>query len=303
MEWIQAAILGILQGLTEFLPISSSAHLRIVPELLGWEDPGTAFSVMTHFGSAIAIVLYFAKDIGRITEAWLRSLPRRDLLRSNEPVPVGAKASAAAEIGGGRHRRQERTWDPADARLGWYVIVATIPIVIAGVLLEDYVDNEFRSLWLIGAMFVVIGIVLWVADRTGRQVLDIRDMTLASAILIGIGQVAAVVPGVSRAGATITVALFLGFMRASAARFALLLAIPTIIAATVSEWRKALDEGAAYGQGPTILAVVVSFVASYAAIAWLLRWLQTRSYTPFVLYRVIGGILILGLLAAGVLTP
>lgn len=295
MEWLQAVILGLVQGITEFLPISSTAHLRILPELFGWEEPGASFTAVTQLGSGVAIVLFFARDIARITSAWTRSLANREVLRSDELVPI--------DHGGriGRHRR--RTWDPADARLGWFVIIGTIPIVIAGVLLDDLVRTEFRSLWVVGATFVVLGIVLWIADRTGRRSLDIRGLTLKHAVTIGIAQMAALVPGVSRSGATISMALFLGYEREAAARFALLLAIPAVVAAGIYEIPVAMGTESVYGTGPTLLATVVAFLSSYATVVWLLRWLQTRTYTPFVLYRVIGGLLILGLLAGGVLTP
>jgi undecaprenyl-diphosphatase len=295
MEWLQAVILGLVQGLTEFLPISSSAHLRILPELFGWEDPGAPFTAVTHLGSAVAIVAYFARDIVRISRAWLRSLRDWDALRSDTLVPVGSAPAT------GRHRI--RTWDPADARLGWYLIIGTVPIVIAGVLLDDLIRNEFRSLWIVGTTFVVLGIVLWLADRLGRHDRSIRGLNVKHAVVIGIAQVGALVPGVSRSGATISMALILGYEREAAARFALLLAIPAVVGAGTYEMAEALGENAVYGVGPTILATVVSFVAAYAAIAGLLRWLQTRTYTPFVLYRVIGGLIILGLLAGGVLTP
>lgn len=295
MEWFQAAVLGVLQGLTEFLPISSSAHLRIVPELFGWPDPGAPFTAVTHLGSIAAILLYFAADIGRIAVAWARSLRHREALRSEQLVPVGQGSPS------GRHR--SRTWDPADARLGWYVIIGTLPIVVGGLLLRDLAEDEFRSLWIVGTTFVVLGVVLWLADRIGRRSREIGSLTVKDALVIGIAQVAALVPGVSRAGATISMALFLGYQRETAARFALLLAIPAVIGAATLEWSSAMGEEATYATGPTVLATVVSFVAAYAAIAWLLRWLQTRTYTPFVAYRVVGGVVILALLGAGVLAP
>lgn len=295
MEWFQAVVLGLLQGLTEFLPISSSAHLRIVPELFGWPDPGAPFTAVTHVGSIAAILLYFAADIGRIADAWARSLRHREALRGAELVPVGQGSPS------GRHRG--RTWNPADARLGWYVIIGTLPIVVGGVLLQDLAENEFRSLWIVGTTFVLLGVVLWVADRTGRRTSGIDSLSVRDALVIGVAQVTALVPGVSRAGATISMALFLGYQREAAARFALLLAIPAVLGAAILEWRSAMGEDAAYGLGPTALATVMSFVTAYAAITWLLRWLQTRTYTPFVAYRVAGGALILGLLAAGALAP
>jgi undecaprenyl-diphosphatase len=294
MEWLEAIVLGAVQGITEFLPISSSAHLRVLPELFGWQDPGAAFTAVTHFGSALAILLYFAKDIIRIANAWLSSLTNRAALRSDEPVTSPASQHV------GQHSRP-KTWDPVDARLGWYVILGSIPIVIAGVLLEDYVENEFRSLWIVGATFVVVGILLWIADRMGRRTRGVESLNVKHAVIIGIAQVGALVPGVSRAGASISMALFLGYKREDAARFSLLLAIPAVLGATVFQWNDAMSGDSLYDAGPTILATVVSFVASYAAIAWLLKWLQTRSFTPFVIYRVAFGLMLLGMVAGGVL--
>jgi undecaprenyl-diphosphatase len=298
LEWFQAVVLGLIQGIVEFLPISSSAHLRIVPELFGWPDPGAPFTAVTQIGSAAAIILYFAKDIGRITSAWTRSLRNWDALRSDALVPAGQPGGSEAA---GRHRR--RSWDPADARLGWFVIIGTIPIVVAGVLLKDVIENEFRSLWIVGATFVILGLALWFADRYGRREHTVRELTLRDAALVGIAQIGALIPGVSRSGATMSMALLLGYRRDDAARFALLLAIPAIIGAGVFEWSEALGDEAVYAIGPTLLATAVAFVSSYATVAWLLRWLQTRTYTPFVVYRVVGGLVILGLLAGGVLTP
>lgn len=296
MDWFQAVVLGIIQGLTEFLPISSSAHLRIVPELLGWPDPGAPFTAVIQIGSEIAIIVYFAKDIGRIVHAWARSLVNRQALRGDDVVVVASKG------GGGNHRRP-LTWDPFDARLGWYVIVGTLPIVVFGVLLKDVVENEFRSLWIVGATFVVLGIVLWLADRLGARDRPIRSLVLSHALLIGIAQIGALVPGVSRSGATISMALFLGYERTAAARFAFLLAIPAVLGAGFFEWPAAIGADAVYDLGPMLLATVVSFLVAYGVIAWLFWWLQTRTYTPFVVYRIVGGLVILGLLSTGTLSP
>jgi undecaprenyl-diphosphatase len=294
MDWLEAIILGIIQGITEFLPISSSAHLRIVPELFGWQDPGVAFTAVTHGGSAAAIVIFFGKDIVRIAGAWSRSLVNREGMHQDALVPV-------RPTGEGNHRR-ERSWDPADARMGWYVIIGTVPIVAAGVLLEDYAENEFRSLWIVAAMFIVIGLVLWYADRFGSRTLSLRSLDVRYAVIIGSSQVLALIPGTSRAGVVIAVALLLGFQREPAARFALLLAIPSVIGATVFQWSDAMSAESVYGTGPTIAAVVAAFISSYAAVHWLLAWLQTRTFTPFVIYRIGVGILLIALLAAGVLS-
>lgn len=294
MEWLEAIILGVIQGVTEFLPISSSAHLRVVPELFGWRDPGVAFTAVTHGGSAVAIVVYFGRDILRIADAWLRSLVHREALRQDALVPINASVPAT-------HRR-DRSWDPADARLGWYVIIGTLPIIIAGVLLEGYAENEFRSLWIVAATFIVIGIVLWIADRTGSRSLDLHSINMRFAVIIGLVQILALIPGTSRAGIVIAVALLLGFQREAAARFALLLAIPTVVGATAFEWSDAMGTESVYAAGPTIAAVVAAFVSSYATIYWFLSWLQTRTFAPFVVYRVGVGILLIVLLGTGVLS-
>jgi len=291
LEWFQAVVLGILQGLTEFLPISSSAHLRIYPELFGWDDPGAAFTAVVQIGTEAAIITYLAKDIGRIINAWARSLTNREALRSTERVRVG-----------GNHR-VERTWDPQDARLGWYVIAGSIPIVVLGIALKDVIETDFRSLWIVGTTLIVLGLVLGIADRVGRHDRSLGSLNLKHALLLGLAQACALIPGVSRSGATISMALFLGYDRSAAARFAFLLAIPAVLGAGFFEWPSAIAEGAEYGIGPTLLATGVSFITGYAVVAWLFRWLKARSYTPFVVYRVALGSLTLVLLAAGVLSP
>ncbi|WP_276320626.1 undecaprenyl-diphosphate phosphatase, partial [Phytoactinopolyspora endophytica] len=182
MEWFQAVVLGVLQGLTEFLPISSSGHLRIYPELFGWEDPGAAFTAVTQIGTETAVILYFAKDIGRIIRAWSFSVFRRGT--AVEPAMAGAVAGnqgsdtgAAGADGGPRHRRGRAgngaggagVYDPADARMGWYVILGTIPIVVCGITFKDVIEHDFRSLWIVGTTLVVLGVILGISDRVGRK--------------------------------------------------------------------------------------------------------------------------------------
>ncbi len=277
-DYLQAVFLGILQGLTEFLPISSSAHLRIFPELFGWGDVGAAFTAVIQIGTELAVLIYFRKDIWRIARAWVLSLFK--------PEYRGV----------------------LDARMGWYIIVGSLPIVILGILLKDVIEEHFRNLWLIGSMLIVLGIVLGIADRVGRTEKVIKQMTLRDAALMGGAQALALVPGVSRSGATLSMGRFLGYDREAATRFAFLLAIPAVVGAGLFELKEIGDVGKAhageadYGWGPTITATVVSFVVGYAAIAWLLRYVSTKSYTPFVIYRVLLGGGVLVLLAAGVLT-
>lgn len=277
-DYLQAVFLGILQGLTEFLPISSSAHLRIFPELFGWGDVGAAFTAVIQIGTELAVLIYFRKDIWRIARAWLLSLFK--------PEYRGV----------------------LDARMGWYIIVGSLPIVILGFALKDIIEEHFRNLWLIGSALIVLGIILGIADRVGRTEKVLKQMTLRDAALMGGAQALALVPGVSRSGATLSMGRFLGYDREAATRFAFLLAIPAVVGAGLFELKEIGNVGethageADYGWGPTITATIVSFVVGYAAIAWLLRYVSTKSYTPFVIYRVLLGGGVLVLLAAGVLT-
>jgi undecaprenyl-diphosphatase len=271
-DLLKAVVLGLIQGLTEFLPISSSAHLRIYPDLFGWGDPGAAFTAVIQIGTELAVLIYFRKDIWRIASTWLRSLLR--------PEYRG-------------HR---------DARMGWFIIVGSLPIVVLGVLLKDVIEKDFRSLWLVAATLVVFGLVLGVADRLGATDKQTTDMTLRDAILMGAAQACALVPGVSRSGATLSMGRILGYDREAATRYAFLLAIPAVVGAGVFELKEIPHGHNDYGWGPTITATVVSFLVGYAAIAWLLRYVSTRSYTPFVLYRVALGIGTFALLGAGVLS-
>jgi undecaprenyl-diphosphatase len=271
MSWLEAVLLGVLQGLTEFLPISSSAHLAIIPQLFGTEDPGASFTAVTQIGTEAAVVLYFWRDIWRIGKAWVLSLFR----------PEGRGS--------------------LDARMGWYIIVGTVPIGIAGLLLEDVIQTSFRSLWFVAANLVIFGLLLGVADRVARTVRPMESLTFRHAVLFGLGQMLALVPGVSRSGATITVGLLLGYTREAATRYAFLLAIPAVLAAGFFQLPD-ISASAEPGLPKTLVAAAVAFVVGYAVIAWLLRYLRTGSYLPFVIYRVVLGLLVLALLSAGVLS-
>jgi undecaprenyl-diphosphatase len=311
MEWLQAAVLGVLQGLTEFLPISSSAHLRIYPELFGWDDPGAAFTAVTQIGTESAVILYFASDIGRIVNAWFRSL----FTRSRRPVEAGARRRDVAEdlgdvvedageeaAAGGTPRRDRRRlgYDPQDARMGWFVIIGTLPITIIGFALKDVIENDFRSLWIIGTTLVVLGVILGIADRVGRKERPVEQLGYRDAILIGGAQALSLIPGVSRSGASISMGLFLGLDRRAAARFAFLLAIPAVLGAGIFEWPTAMHEGSEYGAGPTLLATVIAFVVALGVISWLFRWLERRSFAPFIVYRIALGLFTLTMLSTGV---
>ena len=271
VDYLQAVVLGILQGLTEFLPISSSAHLRIFPELFGWGDPGAAFTAVIQIGTELAVLLYFRHDIWRIASMWTRSLFRPE------------------------YRGH------LDARMGWYVIIGSLPIVVLGIALKDVIEDDFRSLWIIGTTLVVLGIVLGIADRVGGTEKTLKRVGVRDAILLGLAQAMALIPGVSRSGATLSMGRFLGYERAAATRFAFLLAIPAVIGAGIFELKEIPHGANSYGWGPTITATVVSFVIGYAAIAWLLRYVSTHSFTPFVVYRVLLGGATLLLVATGVI--
>lgn len=271
-DWMQAVLLGILQGLTEFLPISSSAHLRVFPAFLGWDDPGAAFTAVVQIGTEVAVLLYFWRDIWRIGATWLRSLVTPEL--RSEP----------------------------DARMGWFIIVGSLPIVVLGVLFRDAIETTARNLWLVGTMLIVFGIVLGVADRVGSHRHPISHLGWRDAVLFGSAQAMALIPGVSRSGATISMGLFLGYERAAATRYAFLLAIPAVVGAGLFQLPEIPGGEYTYGVGPTIAATLAAFVVGYATIAWLLRWVTTRSYLPFVVYRVALGSAVLIGLSTGALT-
>ena len=273
LDLLRAVVLGIIQGLTEFVPISSSAHLRIFPELFGWGDPGAAFTAVIQIGTELAVLIYFRHDIWRIGKAWVLSLVRPE-------------------------------WrGHLDARMGWFIIIGSLPIVLLGVLLKDVIEKDFRNLWIIGSALIVMGVVLGVADRFSRNDKTIKNITLVDAVLMGMAQALALIPGVSRSGATISMGRALGYEREAATRYAFLLAIPAVVGAGLFELKEIPSGENAYGWGPTAVATLVSFVVGYAAIAWLLRYVSTRAYTPFVLYRIALGAATLVLVGAGVLNP
>lgn len=272
MSWLEAVVLGVLQGLTEFLPISSSAHIRIVGDLAGWGDPGAAFTAVVQIGTELAVLVYFRRDIARIIRAWTLSL--------FQPARRG----------------------DFDARMGWYVIVGTIPIVVLGIGFEDQIQTIARDLRLIATMLVVVGLLLYAADRVASHVKPIERLGSRDAVLLGLAQAAALVPGVSRSGATISLALALGYERAAAARYAFLLAVPAVLGSGIYQ----LPDVMALGRddvGATAVATVVAFAVGYATIAWLLRYVTTHDFRPFVYYRVALGLAVFGLLAAGILSP
>jgi len=273
-EWFHAAVLGLVQGLTEFLPVSSSAHLRVFSALVGWEDPGAAFTAVTQLGTESAVLIYFRRDIAAIIGAWTAAL-----------------------------FKPERRSDP-NARLGWFVIIGTLPIGLFGAAFQDTIETSLRDLRVIGTTLILFGLILAVADRTRavRNARPISELTFSHAIGYGLAQSLALIPGVSRSGGTISAGLFLGYSREAAARYSFLLAIPAVLASGTLELFK-IGEGPAPAWGPTLLATVIAFVVGYAAIAWFLKYISSHSFMPFVVYRVILGAVIIGLVTANVLAP
>ena len=273
MGYFEALVLGIVQGLTEFLPISSSAHIRIFGDLFGWGDPGAAFTAVIQLGTEAAVITYFAKDIGRIVSHWFRSLPfaGRNRLHASDP----------------------------DARMGWIVIFGTIPIGVLGLLFQDAIETKLRNLYIVAGVLALFAVILGWADRKSAHTKQLDEMTLGDGVLVGFGQAMALIPGVSRSGGTITVGLLLGYTREAAARVSFLLAIPAVVLSGFFQLAKNFDT-ASLAAGPTILATIVSFVVGYAVIVWFLKLISTRSYMPFVVYRIVLAIVVVGLLVGSV---
>ncbi|MEC4016134.1 undecaprenyl-diphosphate phosphatase [Streptomyces sp. H27-D2] len=284
MSWFESFILGLVQGLTEFLPISSSAHLRLTAAFAGWHDPGAAFTAITQIGTEAAVLIYFRKDIARIISAWSRSLFNKDMR--------------------GDH----------DARMGWLVIIGSIPIGVLGVTFKDQIEGPFRDLRLIATTLIVMGIVLGIADRmaardeTGgkhraiKERKNLTDLSTKDGLIFGLCQAMALIPGVSRSGATISGGLLLGYTRESAARYSFLLAIPAVLASGVFELKDASESGHV-SWPPTIFATIIAFVVGYAVIAWFMKFITTKSFMPFVIYRILLGIVLFALVATGHLSP
>jgi len=271
LSWLQAIVLGISQGLTEFLPISSTAHTLIVSKLLGWPDPGAGFTAVSQIGTELAVVLYFRRDIARILKAWLGSLLNSSL-RS----------------------------DP-DAKMGWYVIIGTIPIGVAGLLFKSSIETTARNLWLVAGALIVMGVLLGVADKFAKHTKDESELGAKNAMLFGFGQALALIPGVSRSGATITAGLAMGYRRDVVARYSFLLAIPAVFASAALTAGD-ISSDTFVNWPATIVATGVAFVVGYFVIASLMKYLQTRTFLPFVIYRIALGSVLLVLLATGALS-
>jgi len=271
MSYLEAIVLGIVQGLTEFLPISSTGHLRIVPAFVGWEDPGAAFTAVTQLGTMAAVLLYFREDLMRVARAWLASITDRP-------------------------KRRE-----LDARLGWYIVLGTVPIGVFGVLFKDQIETGARDLYIIGVALIVVGVIMSIADHVGKRERQIEQIQTKDGFWVGIAQALALIPGVSRSGATITTGLFLGLDRAAAARFSFLLSVPAVVLSGLFELSSIIEgeEGAHVGAGPLVVATAFAFVVGYWSIAFLLRFLATHTLFIFVAYRIVLGIVVLALASAG----
>jgi undecaprenyl-diphosphatase len=274
MTVVQAITLGLVQGLTEFLPISSIAHLRVVPALLGWPDPGAAFSAVIQLGTLLAVLVYFGRDLGVMTRAVLQGI------FNGHP------------------------WERQEARLAWFIALGTLPIGACGLVFKRHIEGEFRSLYVISASLIVLGVLLWVAERTAAFRRGVNQIGFVDSQLIGLAQAVALIPGSSRSGTTMTAAMFLGLTREAAARFSFILGIPAIGAAGLFELRDLLRHGlGGAGMSTLLIGILTSAVSGYLAIDLLLRYLRTRTTHVFVWYRIGLGLLLLTFLVAGVLEP
>lgn len=272
--WWEAAFLGLVQGLTEFIPVSSSAHLRILGSFLPTGiDPGAAFTAITQIGTEVAVLIYFRRDIWRLLCAWFAAI-------------AGRRAHG----------------DP-DVREAWLVILGTIPIAVLGLLFQHKIETSLRNLYITATMLIVFGILLGVADHLGAKYRHLKDMTWAQGILFGFAQALALIPGVSRSGGTITAGLLMGFTREAAARYSFLLAIPAVLASGFYELFKSLGQPGPVAGGPTLLATLIAFFVGYAVIVGFIKLVSTRSFMPFVWYRIGLGLLVMALLFTGVIAP
>lgn len=279
MNWFHAILLGIVEGITEFLPVSSTGHLNVVEKLLGYDIQGagmTAFTAIIQVGAIIAAVLYFWRDIVRIVVAWVRGLTHKDA----------------------------RT-DP-DYRLGWGVIIGSIPVAVVGLVAKPWIEGSLRSLWVVAIALLAWSPVMWIADRVINNRRTLRDVTVKDSVVIGLFQaLAPLFPGISRSGATISAGLFQKFDRVTATRLSFFMGIPALLAAGGLEAVSSAKDinTPEIGWGPTLLATGISFVVGYASIAWLLRFVSKNKFTSFLVYRVVIGVLIIVLLLTHTIKP
>ena len=275
----EALILGIVQGLTEFLPISSSAHIRIIGEFMNKaQDPGARFTAITQIGTELAVLIYFRNDIKAIVLSWFRQVIKRKELSTEEK---------------------------GQARMGWLIIIGSIPIVVLGYFGRDVITNDLRSLWLIATVMIVFGVILGIADKYGKSERTLEQLNTKHGLLYGAAQALALVPGVSRSGATIAMGRFLGYSRDAALRYSFLLAIPAVFGSGLYQLKDAFSGDAApnvFSIPETFAATAVAFGVGYVVIAWILKFVSTKSFMPFIIYRVVLGSAILVLLATGVIS-
>jgi undecaprenyl-diphosphatase len=275
----EALILGLVQGLTEFLPISSSAHIRIVGEFLdSAKDPGARFTAITQIGTELAVLIFFRNDIKAIVVSWFRQVLKRAELSTEEK---------------------------GQARMGWLIIIGSVPIVVLGYFGRDIITNDLRSLWLIATVMIIFGVILGIADKYGKSERSLNQLSTKHGLLYGAAQALALVPGVSRSGATIAMGRFLGYSREAALRYSFLLAIPAVFGSGFYQLKNAFSSDAApnvFSIPETFAATAVAFGVGYLVIAWLLKFVSTKSFTPFIIYRVVLGSVLLVLLATGVIS-
>jgi len=275
---IEAILLGIIQGLTEFLPISSSAHIRIFGEFMdAASDPGARFTAIIQIGTELAVLIYFRKDIAAILRSWFEQVVQRKEL-------IGEAKS--------------------QARIGWLIIIGTVPIVVLGYLGSDIIENNLRSLWLIATTLIVFGVILGLADTYGKRERTLDQLTNRHGIMYGLAQALALMPGVSRSGATIAMGRFLGYKREAALRYSFLLALPAVFGSGFYQLQGAVSstESNVFSLAETAVATGIAFVVGYLVIAWLLKFVSTKSFMPFIIYRIALGTLLLILLGTGVIS-
>lgn len=312
MTWIQALVLGAVQGLTEFLPISSSAHMRIVSAVFFGDDAGASFTAVTQLGTELAVLVYFAKDIWRILVAWFSTLYMQ--FTGTRPAPLPASEQLTAQLpmytDGTLDYEAEYELDPdaqreLDYRIGWYVIIATIPIGVLGFLFKDEIRTGARNLWIISANLILFALVIAAGEYYGRKIRPIEQLTTRDGLVMGFAQCLALIPGVSRSGATSTAGLFLGLRREAAVRFSFLLAIPAVLASGLFSLPDAFEpagEGLNASGAQILVATVVAFALGYASVAWLLKFVSKHSLDWFVGYRIVLGLAVMALLATGVVS-
>jgi undecaprenyl-diphosphatase len=274
----EAIFLGIIQGLTEFLPISSSAHIRIAGEFMDKaQDPGARFTAITQIGTELAVLIYFRKDIAQILRAWFRSLRKSNALNVEEKQA---------------------------SRMGWLIIIGSLPIVVLGYFGRNVIENDLRSLWLIATVMIIFGIILGIADKFGSSQKTLATLTNKHGLYYGLAQAMALIPGVSRSGATIAMGRALGYSRESALRYSFLLAIPAVFGSGFYQLSQALSDNqnsSPFSISQTLIATAIAFVVGYIVIAWLIKFVMKRSFMPFIIYRIALGSTLLVLLATGVI--